>query len=55
MQLSQNEEIFCDFFLFYFFFLHLRNLDKIWNTFNKKISLRADFFLKLKTAKSGAS
>ena len=29
------------------FFEHLRNLHEIWNTLNKNISLRGDFFLKL--------
>ena len=41
MQLSQNQEIFSDFFLF------LRNLHKILNTFKKKLSLTGDFLLKL--------
>ena len=35
------------------FFLHLRNLYKICDTLNKKIRLRGEFFLKLKSAKSG--
>ena len=49
MQLSQIQKIFS------YFFFHLCNLHKIWNSFNKKISLKADFFLKLKAAKSTVS
>ena len=37
------------------FFLHLRDLQNIWNTLNKKISLRRNFFLKLKILKGGVT
>ena len=40
---------------FLYFLLHLRDVQKNWNTFNKKINLEGDFILKLKTAKSGVS
>ena len=36
-------------------FLHFRNLDKIWNTFNHKIIFRGYLFLRLQTAKIGVT
>ena len=38
---------------FLYFLLHFSNLHLLWNTLETKMSLRGDFFLKLKTAKSG--
>ena len=37
------------------FFLHFQNLDKIWNTWKKKMSLRGYLFPILSTAKSGGT
>ena len=36
-------------------FLHFQNLDKIWNTWKKKMSLRGYLFPILSTAKSGGT
>ena len=47
MQLFKNKKTFLK------FFLHFRNLYKIWNTFKKKLSLTDDFLMKLETGKSG--
>ena len=35
------------------FFLHFRNLHKIWNNLKRKMTLRGDFFLLLSTANNG--
>ena len=40
---------------FLYFLLHFSNLHLLWNTLETKMSLRGDFFLKLKTAKSGVT
>ena len=51
IQLSQEEKkIFPNFF--FFFFLHFGNLDYILNIFEKKMTLIADVFLNLRTAKN---
>ena len=47
MQLSHKQKIFSTFF----FFLHFINLASILNIFGKKMILRADVFLKLRTPK----
>ena len=44
MQLSQQGEIFLDFFL-----LHILNLDSILNISKKKVPLIADIFFNLRT------
>ena len=46
MQLSQKRKIFSKLFLF-----HFPNLDSIFNIFEKKMTLKADVFLKLRTLK----
>ena len=51
MQLSQNEKKNSDFF----FFFHLQNLNKIWNTLKKKMTLIGNFFPKLQTVKTGVT
>ena len=47
MQLSQKRKTFSP-----RFFLHFRNLDSISNIFEKKMTLIADVFLNLRTAKN---
>ena len=47
MQLSQKRKTFSP-----SFFLHFRNLDSISNIFEKKMTLIADVFLNLRTAKN---
>ena len=47
MQLSQKRETFSE-----CFFLHFRNLDWIFEHFQKKVTLIADVFLNLRTPKN---
>ena len=47
MQLTQKRKTFSS-----SFFLHFRNLDSISNIFEKKMTLIADVFLNLRTAKN---
>ena len=49
MELFENQKKFSE------FFLHFRNVYKIWNTLKKNLALRGDFFLKLLTEKGGVS
>ena len=50
MQLSQKRKTF-----YKLFFFHFLNLDSILNIFKKKMTLKADLFLKLRTAKDVVS